>query len=593
MINVAKTEMVCKKRAVDLSETKGATRTYTVGCSFDKLVPDEGHKALIREAVQRAHKATILATELLNLHVRRCFEEFGGEGLSDVFSANWIYNVYNEVTVGNGAPKVVAELRETRDRFMPAFEPVQRTGMLQILRYDCRNLAAVAANNIWMHFQRRLLSHVCGAHALDDAAYKALAKPEKTRRRLALMQVAEDVTRPPTQALRSPVEYHPWIASERVRLKIDESVGAWGDKPFLYHLKCHPQRFLHATRIMSVDREVAEKRPFALFALRRTLVPRHIRFDQEALRELLKLGGSEHRKEQAKQAAKRRKTDAGRVDLEVPPLERKSQRRSKEQLVDEKAIAFAAVLDLRAAGTRQAHRFDFAFTTDGVCARLQYTKATGQKNANSALAPQVPSRGLYAIDELKRVSRLEQLHVVGVDPGIREMVVAVDQDDPKGTSPVRYTQRQRLRDLRSRQYADEGARSKPAGVALAEEELSAFSSRSPSLATFCAFCGKRRERLEECLQFYATIAHRRRRWKTCIKAQQSEERLYGRLKAIHKKDDKRQLVLAYGSWGASDTASCVKRGNPPTIGVGLMRKLAKRFVVALTPEHHTSSICCK
>ena len=54
----------------------------------------------------------ILATELLNLHVRRCFEEFGGEGLSDVFSANWIYNVYNEVTVGNGAPKVVAELRE-------------------------------------------------------------------------------------------------------------------------------------------------------------------------------------------------------------------------------------------------------------------------------------------------------------------------------------------------------------------------------------------------------------------------------------------------------------------------------------------------
>ena len=42
VINVAKTEMVCKKRAVDLSETKGATRTYTVGCSFDKPVPDEG-----------------------------------------------------------------------------------------------------------------------------------------------------------------------------------------------------------------------------------------------------------------------------------------------------------------------------------------------------------------------------------------------------------------------------------------------------------------------------------------------------------------------------------------------------------------------
>ena len=45
--------------------------------------------------------------------------------------------------------------------------------------------------------------------------------------------------------------------------------------------------------------------------------------------------------------------------------------------------------------------------------------------------------------------------------------------------------------------------------------------------------------------------------------------------------------------GATDGASCVKRGNPPTIGVGLMRKLAKRFVVSLTPEHHTSKTCCR
>ena len=37
----------------------------------------------------------------------------------------------------------------------------------------------------------------------------------------------------------------------------------------------------------------------------------------------------------------------------------------------------------------------------------------------------------------------------------------------------------------------------------------------------------------------------------------------------------------------------MKKGNPPTISVGLMRKLAKRFVVSVTPEHHTSIICCK
>jgi hypothetical protein len=42
----------------------------------------------------------------------------------------------------------------------------------------------------------------------------------------------------------------------------------------------------------------------------------------------------------------------------------------------------------------------------------------------------MPSRGLYSIDELKRVSRLQDMHVVGIDPGKRELVAAVDRDDP-------------------------------------------------------------------------------------------------------------------------------------------------------------------
>ena len=43
---------------------------YTVGCSFERLIPDERHKAVIRDAVSRVHKSTILATELLNVYIR-------------------------------------------------------------------------------------------------------------------------------------------------------------------------------------------------------------------------------------------------------------------------------------------------------------------------------------------------------------------------------------------------------------------------------------------------------------------------------------------------------------------------------------------
>ena len=564
--------------------------TRTVACNFDALVPDEKHKAAIRDAVTRVHKATVLATELLNLHVRRCLEECGGNGLEHILSPNWLVNAYYEVTTGRRAAAILPELRETRERFMPPFEAVDRRGVRQILKYECRNLATLAANNVWMHFQRRVLAHVRRAFALDADAYAELTKDEKRARRLHHMQIAEDLCRPPVEPPRSPAQYHSWIVRERGRLGIDHAVGDdWNDKPLLYHLKCHPERFLAAMRVMSAEREVAGGAAFSLFPLRRTLVPRHIRFDQEALRDLLCLGRSDFTKQQA--AKKRRTTEAGAAMMcDDGASAQKRTRRDKAAMVDEKAEAFGEVLDLRAAKVRQRDRFDFAFTTDGVSARLQCAVAAKEDRERGAT---LPSRGIHAIDELKRISRLEEWHVVGIDPGIREIIVAVDQDDPKGRSPVRYTQRQRLKDLRSRQYADEGRRGKPDAVTAAEHGLANYNSRSASLHAFTAYCHKRHETLDACLAFYADVAHRRRRWKTYIKTQQSEQRLYERLQGIHRKDDPRRLVLAYGAWGATDGARCVKRGNPPTIGVGLMRKLSKRFVVALTPEHGTSQTCCK
>ena len=115
----------------------------------------------------------------------------------------------------------------------------------------------------------------------------------------------------------------------------------------------------------------------------------------------------------------------------------------------------------------------------------------------------LPKRGIWAIDELKRVSRLEEMHVVGVDPGKRELVVCADMDAPRSPT-VRYTQKQRLREMRSRQYADEVQREKPWDVKDAEEELCGFNSRSTNLSTFCAYCKKRREGMRTSVFFRRT-----------------------------------------------------------------------------------------
>ena len=583
----------------------------TVGCCLEKLVPDSDHQIALRRAVANTHKATILATELLNIHLR-CTLSDPSADLACFFNSSWLLNAYNEVTSGKGKVKVVPELRHTLRTCMPPFEPSDRTGIQQCLLYDARNLATVAGTGVWMHFQKRVLSHVRGAFTLNEAAYSALSKDDRRERRLELMQVAADLCRSPDEEHQSPPERHPWIASERARLGIDDAVGAWSDKPLPYHLKARPHRFLRTMALMSTEKEARGGRAFALYPLRRAYVPRHVRFDQKALRDLLRVGRSDYIKERAKK--RKRQTEPVADELGLPPLrpsveledaaaaievdvttasEPDRKRRSKDEMTEENRELFGGILDLRGAGVSRRHLFDFAFTTDGVGARLQMRVAHKVASGNALTA--MPKRGIWAIDQLKHVSRLEQLRVVGIDPGKRELVVGVDMDDPKNTSPVRYTQRQRLRDQRSRQYADEASREKPQAVKDAEVALAGFHSRSSDLESFCAYCWARHDSMDACLAFYAGLGHRKRRWKTAIKTQQSEERLFKRLEGIKKKGDQRPLVLAYGSWGlvAGRAGAACNRGNPPCIGVGLMRKLSRRFVVSPTPEAYTSKTCCR
>ena len=580
---------------------------YTVECALGKAVLEPSHLESIRDAVVRVHRCTYHATELLNLYVRDRIENHGGTGLDEIFGRNWLLNAYCAVSVGTGnkTAKTDAAVQHVFDAHMrDTFDRPVRTGLTQALTYECINLAAVGSTNVWMHFRKRVLSYVRTHHALDEEAYEALAEDQRRGRKLALLQVADDVCRNPSDPCRSPAEYHAWIASERARLGIDAAVGEWGDEPLLYHLKAKPHRFLVAMHAMSVATHAAGRKAFALFPLRRSHVPRHVRFDKKVLDDLLKLG--------CRYAAAKAKAAKGvDLDSQPPTASGRAPKRKRDDpgLLEEKAEVFRRVLDLRAAGVHRRHHFAFAFTTDGVSLHLDM-QVPGKKSAAAAPAAKkakaaatakklaaMPVRGVHSIDALKHAARPEEMHVIGIDPGKRELIVAVDRDDPKGAPVVRYTLDQRRRDVRARQYADEVGRSRPFRVTDAEEELSHFDSKAPSLAEFARFGAERRRQLREVAEiraFYDDLEHRKRRRKSALKAQQSESRLYDRLRGMHDSaTDGRTLVLAYGAWGlvAGRPDAVANRGNPPAIGVGLMNKLAKRFVVAPTPEHYTSKTC--
>ena len=84
----------------------------TVGCSLERLIPDATHLQKIRDAVTATHRATILASELLNIHMRRLLQEDPLCDLSCFFDSNWLLNAYNEVTVGKEY-KVLTKEAET------------------------------------------------------------------------------------------------------------------------------------------------------------------------------------------------------------------------------------------------------------------------------------------------------------------------------------------------------------------------------------------------------------------------------------------------------------------------------------------------
>ena len=570
-------------------------REYTVACSLKKATPDNDHVKHIRDAVVRVHRCTLYATELLNLYIRDRIENHGGTGLESIFSQNWLLNAYYVVSnsTGKRMPSIDKGIQHVFDQHMSGtFAAENRTGVTQALIYECINLAAVGSTNVWMHFQKRVLSYVRSCFAMDREDHDKLTKKQKQERKLALLQVAEDLCRNPTSSRRSPPSYHGWIDQERVRLGIDTAVVDWKDKPLLYHLKARPHRFISAMYTMSTKQHQLGRKALALFPLRRSHVPGHVRFDKKVLDDLLglKCGYA---------AAKAKKNQGVNLNSEPagPSGRAPKRKRDDPSLVQEKAEVFNKVLDLRAAGVRRRHHFAFAFTTDGVSLHLNM-ETPGSKKTKAAKLAAMPLRGVHSIDALKAVTRAEDVHTIGIDPGKRELVVAVDQDAPKDAPVVRYTLAQRQKDLRTRQYMDEARRTKPYAVTVEEEDLSLFNSKAPSLDEFAKFAAARRSALRSTpavQEFYDELHHRDRRRKRKIKAQKSEADLVHRLSSMHSKDDERQVVLAYGAWGlvAGRPNAVANKGNPPAIGVGLMKKLALHFVVAPTPEHFTSKTCVR
>ena len=567
----------------------------TVRCHFEKSVPDVQIVHDLRTIVARAHEASIYVSELLNIYVRQQLEETQScKPL--VFNNNELRFAFQSVVHHHHVHKVNPVFQKAFEK-MPSFEPVNGAGMEQVFQYIQNNMAATATTNVWYHFKNRMYKHIKFKHGVDAETFKSMSKEDRNRLKLHHLQITTDMLSMSNVAYTSQESVHEWITSERKRLHIHDFLLTLPSKQDTVEsvMKKHPEKSMWAMSVMSSEAEANGGKAFAIYPLRRHLVVRFIHFDERALNSALQATRNErlHRK---------RKLNADEV------------------------FTFDNVIDIRASKLCQRWRVLKSFDTDGVSIHFKQLKGSkeateeikrkrermhaaraearkAKKEGRERVKPEkkknvapvkptmttLPKRGIYAIDTIKHLSRKEY-HVIGIDPGKHNLVQAVDPERPKSNDGrVRYTLKERQRDMRTRQYCDEAQRGKHPNIQEGEEQLSRCNSRSVVLDTFVKYCLCRRCFLKEALQFYGQLDHRCRRWKRAVKTQKSEQKLYDRLASL--KTDERPLVLAYGSWGL--TSGKGFKGLPPCIGVGLIRKLAKQFVVVPTPEHYTSKTCVR
>ena len=551
-----------------------------VATSLETVVADELHIEKIRDAVQRVHKMTIDATELMAMHVTRCLHE--NLPPPDVTNANWVKSVMMEVSKipnakGDQRKNEDLLLSETRQRYMPSLELTDRSRLDQLLMFQATMIAANTKTNLWFHMRKRVFRFVRQQHPRSEDMDKKIHK-------LMLHRLCDDLCKPVGLAFESDELHHEWITEWKTRLHLHNLKY----QSMEYNVKTNTTSLIHATWEINRVLEDAGEKCISCIPFRRQMRPGFCNFDTRAIAAVLGLGKKDTCSlEEWKNTTWRNvlhfgksikvpsgsafgcsmRTDGVSVRLVILPMERATTSKS------------------RTLKGKKRHRDED-----------DAKEASTSKNTPSSIS--IPRPALYTIDQIKHLSRtLQHATVVGADPGKSELLVCArvypDAAVPKAPS-VRYTSAQRRHETSTKLHAELAHKEMPPSLQEGTLKLSEYSSRSSYPDRLGDYFKTRRTMLKDALEHYGNLKYRYRAWTRFRREQRSITDFVRRIKGLA--DDKDSpIILAYGSWAnvAGKPGRKENKGHPSCIGKGLRAKLAKHFVVVSTPEAWTSKTCSK
>ena len=273
-----------------------AERVIAVG--IREVVPQFLHRVRIEDAVNRIHRITIDATELVARHIARCIHE--NIPLPTV-SQDYYKMAMMLVTEGNGELRSVdAALQNTRNT-IANLAPVSRVNLDQLMMAQSISLAAAFNTNLHFYFRKRVARYV-----------RLLRQPEpdtseeKKLRKLENLMIATDVCKGKGRKFESPEALHTMVRTLRDRLETKEFTSDSMET----NVKHFQAEVIRATHRMNAAFEADEQHCLSVCPLRRRVTPSFIQIDTTGIKQVLGLSRTDYESERTKRAAKRRKAHA-------------------------------------------------------------------------------------------------------------------------------------------------------------------------------------------------------------------------------------------------------------------------------------------
>ena len=483
-----------------------------------------------------------------------------------------------------------AHYQGTMDQDEPA---MSMTHMTQLFTYLSQEVATCYDENIKKNWKRHLQLYVndaWGKHNRMNAINNGDGSAAEKRQRRTVLHnefnfIVQDImnARNDNYVKRSLHVYHAWIDNQVASIMPPGNRNVRNNN-VMYDIVVAPQDYLYGMIYMSDARQtIAAARGYnvkllSVFPLKTSMVPRSIRLDTTAIHQLL---------------------DPNRTTL--------NRREGTPEQIKNGVWSLIANLNQSIFRGNQGEqedgfKFNHMITTDGIACSILLIRKSQLETRNAGGRRRVEEGGtvsgtphLTSITHAQRQNLSDKI-VVGIDPGLSDLLYCVNEANLETQVQYRHTQNSRRKEANVKinqaqlRMKKETTRVEQRTVSEWEANNNNTNSRTCNFDHFMEYLRFKNALNFKLRPFYNQTSFRRQRLTQYSKGQQINMKLLKEFKSkFHENVEPHDVVVAIGDWEQR-----IHRYHEPTKGKGIRAVFEKAgYHVYLIDEYRTSKMCSK